>query len=248
VAQGSLTLKGSLEVGDFACATGCPPAAVTDRHVLTLLLKDCGKKFFQSIVETPVPLRIATTGAVGAEFQDLDLLAELDSIELLFLRTNAPILARIGAAAAVLAGTGGTFPTTFAGGETFTLTIDGTAVAVTFTAAAQSAQDVANEINGAAAIAGLPTPRASVAASGQLQISSVLTGAQGTVVVTGGTGAGTIGYAGTPSATGDGEDVPVDGIFLAEFGREGGTPAVPTRVQISGQANVTVLAAGTAPA
>lgn len=246
MAQGSLTLKGSLEVGDFACAIGCPPSALTDRHVLTLSLKDCLKKFFVSIVETPVPIQIATVGAVGAAFDDLSLLDEIGTIELLFLRTSAPVVARIGAGPAILVGTGGTFPTGFSGGETFTLTIDGTAISVTFTAGASTAQDVANEINAAAALAGVATPRATVAASGQLSINSILTGTQGTVVVTGGTGAGTIGYAGTPSAVGTGEDVPVDGIFLVEFGREGATPAPPQRVQLSGQANVTVLAAGTA--
>ncbi len=233
----ALTLRGSLEVGlDPCCSTGC---GAQDRSTKSLQLR-CATQSYQSIVETGAPLRIQTPGAVGSEFVDLDVLETLTAIEFLFVKTDAPIELRIGAVAAIVTGSGGTFPTAFAGGETLTLTIDGVAVSVAFLVGDQTAAQVAARINAACALAGLPTPRASVASSGQLAISGVETGSDGAVVVTGGTGAATLGLTGA-SALGSGADVPVWGTFLVEFGNY---PNVPSRIQISGIANVSLVAAG----
>ncbi len=111
---------------------------------------------------------------------------------------------------------------------------------MTFTAAAQSAQDVANEINAAAALSGLPTPRATVATSGQLQLESVQTGTQGSVEVVGGTALGTLGLT-AATTLGTGADVPIQGDVLLEFPRDSDAPA---RIQVSGQGTITILAGG----
>lgn len=240
--SGSLTLKGTLTVDAQGSAIGCPPSKMPDRHVVGLSFRDCLEKHFQSIVETAVPLRLQTSGSPGDAFEDLDLLADFTAIELLYLRSDSRIIARIDAAAARLVGSSGTFPTGFSGDETLDLEIDGTAFTTTFEAEDQSISEVIARINSAAALAGLATPRAEQdAATSQLAIEGIETGSAGAVKVTGGTGASTLGFADTPSAVGDGEDVPVFGTLLAELGRE---PDVPSRVQLSGNANITVVAAG----
>lgn len=233
----SISLRGSLDVGlDPCCSSGC---GAQDRTVRALGLR-CSTQSYQSIVETGAPLRIQTLGAVGSDFVDLDVLESLAAIEFLYVKTDAPIELRIGAAAARVTGSGGVFPTGFAGGETLTLTIDTVPVSVAFLVGDQTAAQVAARINGACALAGLPTPRASVATSGQLQIDGVETGTEGAVAITGGTGGAALGLSGR-SALGSGADVPVWGMFLTEFGNY---PNVPARIQVSGIASVSIVAAG----
>lgn len=238
--MGSITLRGSLEVSG-SCVSGCSTGS-SDRHVLALAFSECGSRIFDAIVEAP-SVRIATAGAVGQAWEDLGVLESLSQIELLFLQVlyGAQAMIRIGAAPAELLGAGGVFPSGFGGGETLNVTIDGTALAVVFDVADQSAAQVAARINATAALAGLTHMPASVDASGQLLLTGVLTGAQGAIAITGGSGAAAIGYAGTPSAAGEGADVSLQGIYLAEFWRY---PDAPTRVQISGNATIKLLAAG----
>lgn len=233
----TLTLRGSLDVGlDASCGGGCGP---NDRDTRALGLR-CSTSSYQSIVMTGAPLRISTPGAVGASFVDLDVLDPLAAIEFLYAKSDQPMILRIGAAAARVLGVGGVFPTGFVGGESLTFTLDGTAVAVAFLAGDQTAAQVAARINAACALLGLPTPRASVDTSGQLAIEGVLTGAQGSVVVTGGTGAAALGLAGR-SAVGAGADVPIYGSYLSEFPSY---PSAPTRVQVSGVGSLSLVAAG----
>jgi len=237
----SISLKGVLEIGGGACVSSCGSA---DRSTKGITLRCATGQQFQSAVETAEPIRISTPGAVGASFVDLSLLGDLTAIELLYVRSDQPIALRIGAASPELTGTGGIFPTLFAGGETLLLDFDGAAITVTFLAGDQSAAQVVARINSACAFAGLPTPRASVATSGQILLLGVGTGTGATLDVLGGTGAATIGFAGTPSALGAGADVPVWGTFICEFGVAGSLPAPPERVQFSGAANLTIVAAG----
>lgn len=239
--SGQLNLRGTLEVNGLNCVTSCPPGSAPDRHTLGLSLGECPTKQFETICECPTPMPISTPGLIGSVFVDVPLLEEFTAIEFLLLQTNAQVIVRINAAAARLLGVGGVFPTTFAGGETLNFTVDGTAIAVVFTVAAQAAQDVVNEINAAAALAGLTDMPASVDVSGQIALGGILTGAAGTVAVTGGTGAAALGFAGTPSAVGGGDDVSVQGIAVLEFPR---SPNAPTRIQLSGIAQVEILAAG----
>jgi hypothetical protein len=241
----TIAVKGTLVVGGGTCVSdGC--GAGGDQSVKSLSLRCAAGQQFQSAVETASTVAIATAGLVGAVFVDVDLLSVLTSIELLYVKASNPILIRIGAAEATLTGVGGTFPTLFVGGETLTMTIDGVAVSVAFLVGDQTAAQCVARINAACALAGLSTPRASVATSGQITITGSLTGYQGTVVITGGTGAATLGLTGL-SAVGAGADSPLYGTLLQEFGVTGQTqPPRPRRVQFSGTANLNIVAAGSA--
>lgn len=239
-----LTLKGTLSAGGQCGGPSIGCGASADVNVKTLALR-CPGQPFQGAVETVSPIAIATVGPAGLNFVDLDLLGDLTQIEFLYLKSDQPIVLRVGADVAKLLGAGGIFPTGFVGGETLNLDFGGTAVAVVFLAGDQTAAQVAARINAACALAGLPTPRATVLSTGQLEIDGVTTGTSAEVSVTGGTGAAAIGYAGTPSASGAGADVPVYGTYLNEFGVAGqAAPPVPKRVQFSGVANLTIVAAG----
>jgi len=235
----TVTLKGTLEVSGGSCVTACGSGS-SDRHVQSLSLGECGGVVFETAVQTPAKIAVATAGVIGQNFIDLDILLQLSSIEFLTVETDNDLILRVGAAFASLLGTGGTFPTGFGGGETLTVDFDGTPVTTTFDVADQSAAQCAARINAAFALAGLSTPRASVV-GGQIQIDGVLTGVGATVSVTGGTGAAVLGFAGTPSATGAGNDIRVNGIFMALFSR---FPNAPTRIMVSGTAGVELTAAG----
>lgn len=237
----SISLKGVLEVGGGVCVSSCGGA---DRSTKSIALRCATGQQFQSAVETAEPIRVSTPGVPGASFVDLALLGDLTSIELLYVKSDQPIVLRVGAAEPELSGTGGTFPTLFVGGETLLLDFDGTAVTVTFAAGDQTAAQVAARINAECALVGLATPRATVQTSGQILITGLGTGSGADLSVIGGTGAATVGFAGTPSDTGAGADVPVWGTFLAEFGVTGSPPAPPARIQVSGNANLTIVAAG----
>lgn len=226
-----LELRGSLSIGG-PCASGNGCGASGSTCAVDVSLK-CPTESYAAVVQGDVS--IATT-----PFVDLELLEQLVAVQYLQVKSSSPVTLRIGAAAAVVTGVGGTFPTGFAGGETLDLSIDGTVVNVVFTAAASSASDVAVEINQAAVAAGLSFLPAAVV-NGQIQITGTATGSDGSVSVTGGTGAGTLGLTGL-SDTGDGADVPVDGMFLAQFGRDA---SAPQRVQVSGTASLEIVAAGT---
>lgn len=237
----SISVKGVLEIGGGACVSSCGGA---DRSTKSISLRCATGALFQSAVETAEAIRLATVGAPGTTFVDLPLLEQLTSIELLYVRGDQPVVLRIGAAEPVVTGASGTFPTLFVGGETLLLDVDGTPLSVTFDAADQSAAQVAARINAAFALAGYPTPRASVTSALQLAIEGVGTGASSTLSVTGGTGAATIGLGALPSAQGAGADVPVWGTMLVEFGVTGSLPYPPARIQFSGTSNLTVVAAG----
>ncbi len=241
--MGAVQISGSVIASD-SCSGSCGAGVGgANRAVFALGDSVCGvcPKNYQSVVSSQQPLQVLTSGLPGAQFVDLDILDGFVAIELLVARTSAKLFLRIGADVARVLGVGGTFPTTFGGGETLTLDIDGLGpFLVTFTVAAQSAQDVANEINAAAALSGLPTPRVVVATSGQLELQSVQTGAQGSVEVVGGTALATLGLtAGTTLGTG--ADIPLQGDLLIEFPRDTDAPA---RIQVSGQGTITVLAGG----
>ena len=233
----TLTLQGSLEIGGD-CAAACSGAG--DRTIRRLALR-CSPGFYQSIVDTPVPLVVQTTGLPGAQFVNLDVLDAIPAIEFLYAKCNAPLVLRIGADEAVLTGVAGTFPTLFAGGETLDLTLDGVSVPVVFALTDQTAAQVAARINAVCAYVGLPTPRATVTTGGQVAIRGLVTGATATASIIGSAGAATIGFAGSPVAHGAGADVPFMGTFLTEFPVY---PNAPRRIQVSGQASLSIVAAG----
>lgn len=240
--MGAVQISGSLVATD-SCNGVCGVGVGGNQAVFMLGDSACGvcTKHYQSVVSSVQPLQVLTTGIPGAEFVDLDILDGFTGIELLAVTTTTKFFLRIGADVARVLGVGGTFPTTFAGGETAVIDYDGLgSVTTTFTAAAQTAAQVAAEMNAAAALAVLATPRVTVATSGELQIESVQTGAEGSVEVVSGTGLVLLGLtAGT--TLGGGADLPVQGDALFEFPRDSDSPV---RVQVSGQGTITVLAGG----
>lgn len=230
----SVQLSGQISIGNQVCD---PCGSVAQK--LQGLQLSCARASFEAVVSTDVAVAVTTSGAVGAAWVDVPTTTVLEAIELLYIRTTQLMRLRIGADVASLVSTGLTLP--LGGGETLITQVDGqAAVTTTFTAAA-TAQQVANEINAACALLG-QDPIASVNTSGALVLNGELTGSQGSVVVTGGTGQAALGFAAAANddAEGEGQDVDVYGLFLAEFGRT----AAPGRIQISGSGSVEVLAAG----
>lgn len=236
----TVTLKGTLEVSGGSCVSACGSGSA-DRHVQSLSLGECGGQIYETAVQTPAKISVATAGVIGQNFTDLDILLQLSSVEFLAAESDNDLIFRVGAGVATLLGTGGTFPTAFAGGETLLLDFDGTAVSVAFLIGDQSAAQCVARINAACALAGLATPRAAVATSGQIEITGLVTGTAAEVSVTGGTGATTLGFAGTPSANGTGNDVRINGLLLMQFSRY---PNAPTRIMVSGTAGLELTAAG----
>lgn len=236
-----LTFKGSVEVGaGCAVTSGCASSVAT---MMRVIAARCGA-FYQSVVASPEPIRIATLGNPGAAWADLNALDDLTSIEFFYITSDQPILVRIGAEIPTLIGVGGIFPTGFVGAETLNIDFDGLVVAVVFLIGDQSAAQVVARINAACALAGLPTPRAVVSTSGQIQIDGINTGTNSTLKVPSGTGAAAIGFGAFPSDSGAGADVPLWGTMLIEFPSTGGLIPPPARIQVSGTANVSVVAAG----
>ena len=231
-------LRGQLSVGG-----GCDPCGAGGQKVQSIALR-CGASHYEAVVSTEGKMPVQTAGLIGSAWVDVPVTQSLEQIELLMVQTNAPMRLRVGAGEAALVSVGGVFPTGFGGGETLDLDLDDVEVNVVFTGAAETAQQVANEINAAAAIAGLAYQPASVS-NGQVRIAGQATGSQGSVLVTGGTAQAALGFADgvNDTAEGIGSDVDIYGLYLAEYGR--GQPSAPARVQVSGIGSVEVFAAGT---
>jgi hypothetical protein len=201
----------------------------------------CSSSSFDAVVSSDIPIQITTAGQLGDAFVDLPPTDALSSVELLYVSASAIVRLLLGADVASILGVAGTFPTGFAGGEQLDLLLDGVSLTVTFTSGAQAAQQCANQINAAAALAGL-TYQPAMVSGGQLLISGAKPGPLGSVEIVGGSGATTLGFTADDTADGLGEIQDVKGIFLVEYGR--GNAGAPARVMISGNARVQVLAAG----
>ncbi len=238
----SITLTGQIVVNPNACSTSCGACSSSGSGVATTmkpLTLQCSGSAWQGVSSTDCPVRIATTGQVGAAYVDLPAAESLDEIDLLYVNSDAQISLRIGADVARLAAVGASWPVTFAGGEAFDFSVDSAPVLMTFSAGSTTAQQAANAINAAAASAGYSYLPCSVGSDGQLVLVSNTTGNSSLVVLD--TELAAIGFStasiGTDRAAGSGEDISVYGAFYAQF-----TPAT-TRVQVSGTANIDVLAA-----
>lgn len=237
-----LDISGQIAVQDGCSGVSQSCGGSGSPQKLQPIALSCVGRTYQSVVSTDCPIAISSP----SDFVSVPLLDQVASLEFLFLQTNSPLALRLNGVAAALEGVGGVFPTTFAGGETLIADVDGGAsVTTTFDVADQSAAQVAARINAAFALAGLPLP-ATVAASGQVLLSGVLTGPEGSVNVTGGTAQAALGFTASTNdaAVGTAQDVTINGLWMAEFGS---TDAV-TRVQMRGSVSqVMILAAGTAP-
>lgn len=233
----ALTLSGQIVVGG---PNGCGCGDVLSQKILGLGFA-CASAIFQAIAGTECAVAIATAGAPGDVFEELPSVSSVGGFQLLLVKSSQPIVLRIGADVAELLGTGGTFPTGFSGGQTFGFTVDALAVAVTFTAGAQTAQQVVNQINAAAALAGATSLPAFLQSNGQVGLRGVATGDAGLVDIT--SANATVGFASAAAeAHGAGSDLPVQGIALLQFPQS----SPPERIQISGTAQIEILAAGLA--
>ena len=131
----------------------------------------------------------ASTTNLSIEFGDVA------QARLLYIESDLELEISLGGSAATAAsvtGAGGTFPTSFAGGETLLLEIDGGGlITCAFEVGDQSLQQVVNRINACAALNG----QANVAfvQAGELRLTSPTTGTGSEVDVQGGTGAATLG-------------------------------------------------------
>lgn len=197
----------------------------------------CPNTVYQAIASTDCAVLVATPGTPGQAFVPCPATQDLASVALLMVKASQPVVLRINAAPASLQGAGGTFPTSFAGGETFTFKADGVTIATTFTSAEQSAAQVAVKINQAAIAAGLDHLPVSVGTNGQLKLVGEATGPGGAIQVT--VANATIGFPITTTTLGTGVDL-TGRTLLAEFD----PLAPPGRILISGNARVEVLAAG----
>ncbi len=131
--------------------------------------------------------------AAGETNRSIDL-GDVQEVRLVYIEADAEVDVSFGsgvATAAAVTGSGGTFPTGFVGAETLEIDIDDLgSVITTFTSGASLAQDVANEINAAYALAGIlsggvPVQPATVV-GGELQFTSPTTGLSSEVDVVAG--------------------------------------------------------------
>lgn len=228
-------LTGQIVVGSGSCASSCSGAGAGATRILSLG-SGCSGKIYERSGGTDCAVPVATSGSPGDNWETLPG-SEGISVESLYVSLGSGVFKiRINGTAAVLAASGGSYPTGFAGGETLALSVDSTAIAVTFTASAQSAQQVADEINQAAVVA---VGRAvATVDGGELSLAGATLGASGSVVVT--TGNATLGLATSASASGSGEVIDVTRELLINFPVE--TPA--TRLEISGLGSAAVFVAG----
>jgi hypothetical protein len=230
-----LTLEGHLSVGGDGCGCGPGDGGSSSTRGLTL---GCNSQGFEAIQSTECPVPVSTAGAIGAAWAELPV--RLTAYQLLSLQVNGTVRLRIGGAPAARAGVGGTFPATGLNGLTFAWTADGVSLSVTFVGSNLNVSQVANQINAAAAGAGLLYLPASVEpATGQLVLRGSATGAEGSLQIT--TGQAGIGMPTMAAPVyGAGKDLDVTGPLLVQF-----AAPYPSRIQISGQAKVAILAAGT---
>lgn len=229
----TIQLRGSLVIKDTG-SSSCEPSGTGTN---TLALKCGGYSTWDSTGD----LTVSSPSA----FIEPGVSRSLTEIYMLFLYTPSPLTLRIGGTYATLTGVGATFPTGFSGGETLITQVDSFgSVTTTFTSGAQTAAQVANEINASYALAGIAAV-ATVATSGQITLTGFLTGvSEGAVNVTGGTAQAALGFTSgsNDSALGGGSDLLVDGNFgPTEFSRT----SAPARFELKGSATgVTIVAAG----
>jgi len=233
--MGSLVLNGFLQAGGDGC--GCSDSSGGSGCTERLGLR-CSPGTYQSILSTDAPIRVSTPGAVGDAFVPLAMLGDFVGIEFLYVKSNAPIALCIDAGSASLTSDAITLPTGFVGGETMTVTIDQhTPVVVTFLAGDQTLAQVVARINAAFALAGLPTPRCEAVGTTKLKITAIECGPSSEVLI----GAAPAIPFTTSLATGNGSIIEFAGTFMIEFNPY---PDSPSRVEVSGQASISVLAAG----
>lgn len=226
-----LQAKGYLSSGD-GCGDGCGPKTAAQPFSLV----------FRNGFETYAECRSGefSVATLPGAWVDLPLTEQLDTIELLALRTSGPIKLRVNGLPATTS-TAAVYPVASLSGLSLTFGVDGYPVTAVFEAGDDTASDVARRVNSAAALAGVPFIPAEVGAVGQVVIHGQASGAQGFLSAFTGSSVAALGLSSWLGGTGKGSDVDVDGLQVLQFGRV----ANVVRVEVSGQATVSVLVAGT---
>jgi hypothetical protein len=196
----------------------------------------CAGTNYGAITSTDCPVSINTT-----TFIDLPGSDSVGQFQLLSLKSNGAMTLRIGAAEASLIAVGGSYPTGFSGGQAFGFSIDQVAVTGTFLVGDQSISQVVTRLNQAAISAGLTYLPFTADVTGQVRITGKQTGLDGLILVT--VTNATIGFVANAAAEGEGSDLTVNGLFMAQFD----TITAPKRILIKGNGQVEILAAGSAP-
>lgn len=154
--------------------------------------------FERSFTEVLDTLDHATSQIITLNASTTNLAVDLGSVtqaRIVYIESDVEIEVSFGGGAATgasVTGSGGTYPTSFAGTETLLLDIDNVGlITVTFDVADQSLAQVVNRINSFAALNG----QANIASDsgGELQLASPTTGVTSEVDIQGGTGAATLG-------------------------------------------------------
>ncbi len=230
MSQGTLSVNGSVVVGNGACG----PCDDAGSSKIVGLGFQCPSLQFPAIVSSDSPIAFSSL-----TFADLALLQGFSEIGFIVMQTRGQSIdVRINAlAAAVLTGNG----EPFAGlsGLDLVTSVDGQAAVTTVFSIATDAAMLANEINAAAALLGQAPPATVV--SGQIQISGVLTGPEGSVNIQSGTALAALGLS-VGVSLGSGEDIQSGELWLQKFAP---TPNGVKRIQFRGTASLSILAAGT---
>lgn len=204
---------------------------------------------FENVVSTDCPFEIAS----AVDFIPMPLADEMvtvDFLAALVRGSNAILIEFLFGDLPRFVGVGGTFPTGFTGGETFEFKLqtyndvtgvfdDDFTVLTTFTAAAQAAQDVANEINAAVMLAGASICALVTVSAGQLLLKGTKPGATQRLEIS--VANATIGFDGTKVADlGTGTPLFVNGNFQSEIASVPGD-----QLWLRGTAALDLLLAGT---
>jgi hypothetical protein len=226
-----LQVRGFL-LPNAGCADGCAGAAPSSCP-WELTLRNCVETFQQARqADFPVV-------TVPNEYVELFALGTFTQVEFLAVKTSGPLTLRLNGEPAKVSTTN-LWPTVDLTGQTLLFTVDGVAVSVLFGAGDDTQAEVIARINAAAVFAGASWLVASLVSS-QVQISGKKTGAQGSLSAFTGTAAADLGLDVVAARVGTGADVPVDGLWLTQFGRN---PYAVRRVEVSGVGTMSVLAAG----
>lgn len=230
----TVQIKGLIVPG-AGCNDGCSGSGAAAACAFDLAFRNCSELYGQ------VRSGDVTIATLPNAYIDLPIADALTAIEFVAIKSSGPITLRVNGLPAS-ATTAALFPAVALPGQTLTFTVDGTPLSVLFAAGEDTALEAARRINAEAALAGLAFAPASVAASGQVVISGALTGAQGSLTAFTGTAVATLGLGAFTGAVGTGADVPIDGVSMIQFPRGA---AAARRLEVSGSASLSVLAAGT---
>lgn len=214
------------------CGDGCAGAS-PGQCPWELQFRNC-LEVFQQVRQADFPVV-----TVPNEYVDLFSTGTFTQVEFLAVKTSGPLTLRLNGDPAKVSTTN-LWPTVDLTGQTLLFVVDGVAVSVLFGAGDDTQAEVIARINAAAVFAGATWLPASLVSS-QVQISGKKTGAQGTLSAFTGTAAADLGLDVVAARVGTGADVPVDGLWLTQFGR---SPYGVRRVEVSGVGTLSVLAAG----